>query len=77
LRAHQAIKNFRKRYADLAPEAALEAHVALRAAEEIGHQGAERGAVADELDHARGDFAAEEAAAVEAAGDARGEFEFD
>src|ERR1700756_953927 len=60
----------------MAYNALLECGVVLRAAENIGHNLAEDGAAAKELHHASGDHGAEESAAIEAAHDARGEFEF-
>src|SRR5580693_149045 len=60
----------------MAPQAAFEAAVVLRSAEEIAHQLPEHGATVHKLHHAGGDGSAEEGAAVEAAHDARGEFQF-
>src|SRR5215470_5313442 len=60
----------------MADDALLERSVVLRAAENVGHELAENGAAAQELDHARSDRGAEEGAAVEAADNACGEFEF-
>src|SRR5260370_5917464 len=56
--------------------ALLQRSVVLRATENVGHDLAESGAAAKELHHARGHGGAEESAAIEAAHDAGGEFEF-
>src|ERR1700739_3713526 len=60
----------------MAHDALFERGVVLRAAENIGHDLAEDGAAAKELHHASGDCGAEESAAIDAAHDARGEYEF-
>ena len=60
----------------MAEDALFEGGVILRAAEEIGEELAEDGVALEELHHARGDGAAEERAAIEAANNACGEFEF-
>src|SRR5271163_1940194 len=62
--------------AQVAPEAAFKAGVVLRAAEKIAHQLPKNGAAVHELDHVRGYSGAEERTAVEAAHDARSEFQF-
>src|SRR5258706_1263717 len=65
-----------ERHSQMPGYALLERGVVLRAAENIGHDLAENGAAAKELHHASGDRSAEERAAIEAAYDAGGEFEF-
>ena len=65
-----------ERAAEMAEDALLERGVVLRAAEQIGEKLAEYGVALQELHHARGDGAAQERAAIEAADDARGEFQF-
>src|SRR5580658_206867 len=61
---------------ELAPKAAFETAVILRAAKEIAHQLAKYRAAAHELDHACCNGGAQERAAIEAAHDARGKFQF-
>src|SRR5208337_2022796 len=61
---------------EMTEDALLKRGVILRAAEQVGEKLAEDGVALEELHHARGDGAAEERSAVEAANDARGEFEF-
>src|SRR5580658_9531638 len=51
--AEQAGYNFTHGHSELRPDAALEAAVILRPAEEIGHEGTECGAAVYELNHAR------------------------
>src|SRR5215472_16486232 len=63
-------------HSEMAYNALLEGSVVLRPAEEIGHELAEDGAATHELNHTCGDGGTEEGAAIKAADDACGEFEF-
>ena len=76
LEVQNAGNKFANGDAQMAPEATFEAAVILSAAEEIAHELAEDGAAVHELDHVGGDGSAEERAAIEAAHDTSGEFEF-
>src|SRR6266568_1585761 len=58
----------------VAPEAALQAGIILRATEEVAHQLTENRAAADELHHAGSHRTSQERSAVEAAHNARGKF---
>ena len=60
----------------MTPEAALQAGIILRAAEEVAHQLTENRAAADELHHARRYRIPQERPAVKAPDDARGKFQF-
>ena len=74
-RAEKIVNEFGEGNAELFPEALAEAVVILRATEKVAKEFAESGAAASELNHARGDGAAEKSAAENAADEARGDFE--
>src|SRR5271157_153783 len=65
-----------ERAAEMAEDALLERGVVLRPAKQIGEKLAEDSVTLEKLHHARGDGAAQERSAIEAADDARGELEF-
>ena len=67
--------HFGKRRSALRPQAALQAAIILRAGEDVRHESTKRRAAFDKLNHARGHGAAQEIPAIEAPGNARGEFQ--
>jgi len=74
-RAEKIVDEFSEGDAELFPEAFAKAAIVLRAAEKVAEEFAKSGAAAGELNHARGDGAAEETAAKNAADEAGGDFE--
>src|SRR5208282_3805011 len=74
-RVEQMARDLRNGDAELAPEAALQALIILRTAEDVANQVAECGRIVEQLDHARGDGAAEKSSAEYLARDIGREFQ--
>src|SRR5580658_10711309 len=74
-RIKKAAREFRHGDAQLSPQAALQAAIILRAAEDVANQITKCGRVIHQLHHARGDGAAEEISAKHFSGDVGGEFQ--
>src|ERR1700733_14216840 len=71
----EAAREFRDGDAQLSPQAALQAAIILRAAEDVANQITKCGRVIHQLHHARGDGAAEEISAKHFSGNVGGEFQ--